>query len=392
MAIKLGPYYGSASTEELERRWDLAKKVMADKDVDCLIMGGHNNALGGAVRYFTDYGNAGSHIQTLVIPKDGGMGFFGHCGFNGRPIPPPASRGIECAKGGPFLTSTSFSDDYVPIEIVKFLKSKNIKKIGFHRVTSLPYHFVKYVLDNIDGATLTSVDDEIDYMMAVKSEEELAVLKETCKLHDTIYQIIPTILRPGRRERDISTDLKKAAFDLMMEEVNNTMVGAGNPKAKHKPFLFQNNVIKEGDNVDILIELSGPGGYWGELSRMWCLGEPSKELQQASEDALNMQAELAKIAKPGVPTVELTKALHKFQDDHGYIKSDGLFGHGQGTDMAQRPTFSYDDKMEFRENMFVSIHPGMETDNIWVFHTDNYIVTKDGAVRVNKTPQGLFSL
>lgn len=392
MTIKLGPYNGSASTQELERRWALAKKVMEDKDVDCLMMGSYNNAMGGSVRYFTDYGNTGSHFQTLVIPKDGGMGFFGHCNFSGRPVPPPASRGIECCKGGPFLVSCSYSDDYIPIEIVKFLKSKNIKRIGINRVNSLPYNFVKYILDNIDGVSLIKVDDEIDYMMAVKSEEELAVLKETCKLHDQIYQIIPTILRPGRRERDVSTDLKKAAFDLLMEEVNNTMVGAGNPKAKHKPFLLQNGVIKEGDNVDILIELSGPGGYWGELSRMWCLGEPSKELQQASDDALYMQTELAKIAKPGVPTVEFAKTLHKFQDEHGYKRSDGLFGHGQGTDMSSRPTFSYDEKMEFRENMFVSIHPGMETDNIWVFHTDNFIITKDGAVRVNQTPQGLFFL
>jgi len=390
MSVKLGPYFGAASTEELQRRWIAVRKVMADKDVDCLMTGGYNNALGGAVRYFTDYGNTGSHYQILIIPKEGDMAFFGHCNFSGRPIPPPATRGVELCTGAPFLVSCSYSDDYIPIEMVKFLKAKNIRKIGIHRPNSLPYQFVQYILDNVDGISLAKIDSEIDYMMAVKSEEELLVLREVCKLHDQIYQIIPTILRPGRRERDVSTDLKKAAFDMGMEEVNNTMVGAGNPKAKHKPFLLQNNVIKEGDNVDILIELSGPGGYWGELSRMWCLGEPSKELQQASDDALRMQTELAKIARPGVPTVEFAKTLHKFQDERGYKRSDGLFGHGQGTDMSQRPTFSYDETMEFRENMFVSIHPGMETDNIWVFHTDNFIIMKDGAVRVNKTPQGLF--
>ena len=70
------------------------------------------------------------------------MGFFGHCGFAGAPIPPPVQRNVDYAKGGPYLTSTSFSDDYIPAEMLKFMKERNIKKIGFFRVTSLPYHFV----------------------------------------------------------------------------------------------------------------------------------------------------------------------------------------------------------------------------------------------------------
>ena len=80
-----------------------------------------------------------------------------------------------------------------------------------------------------------------------------------------------------------------------------------------------------------------------------------------------MQGELAKIAKDGVPAVEITKALHKFQDENGYKRSDGLFGHGQGMDMSCRPTFSYDETIILKENMFVSIHPQMETDNVFAF-------------------------
>ena len=393
MAIQKGPYYGAVSDAELDRRFNDVQKIIADRNLDCIICGGHNNALGGAFRYFTDYANAGSHIQTLIIPKEGDMGAFGHCAFSGAPIPPPVQRHIAYAKGGPFLTSTSFSDDYIPREMVTFMKERNLKKIGFYRQTSLPWHFVNYVLENIDGSTIEKVDDEIDYLMAVKSEEELAIARETVHMHDQLFKIIPSILRPGRRERDISTDLKKAAFDMGFEEVNNAMVCTGYPKAQHKPFLLQNNVIKDGDIVDILIELSYRGGYWGELSRPWSLRvDPDGEFQQAVKDAVYMQGELAKVAKAGTPAVEVTKALHKFQDEHGYKRSDGLFGHGQGYDMSCRPTFSYDETMILQENMFVSIHPQMATANVFAFNTDNFIITKDGAVRVNETPQGIMYL
>lgn len=94
------------------------------------------------------------------------------------------------------------------------------------------------------------------------------------------------------------------------------------------------------------------------------------------KDAVYMQGELAKVAKAGTPAVEVTKALHKFQDEHGYKRSDGLFGHGQGYDMSCRPTFSYDETMILQENMFVSIHPQMATANVFAFNTDNFIITK----------------
>ena len=388
---QLGPYFAAVSDKELERRQNAVREIIKEKNLDAIITGGHNNALGGAVRYFTDYGNAGSHIQALVIPKEGGLGFFGHCAFSGVPIPPPVQRGIEYAAGGPYLTSTSFSDDYLPVEIVRFLKKKQAKKLGFFRQNSLPYHFVQYILENVDGVTLEPVNEEIDYLMAVKSEEELEICRRTAELHDRLFAIIPSILRAGRRERDISTDLKKAAFDNGMEEVNNAMVSAGYPKAKIKPFLLQNGVIREGDIVDILMEFSGPGGYWGELSRPWSLRkDPDPEFLQAVEDAVFIQNELAKQAKPGVPASELLKQLNRFQDEKGYKRTDTLFAHGQGCDMSCRPSSSFDETMVYRENMFIALHPQIENDHVFAFNTDNFIITREGAVRVNRTAQGVM--
>ena len=66
MAVQLGPYLAAVSDGELERRQNAVRGIIADKGLDAIIAGGHNNALGGAVRYFTDYGNAGSHIQAVV--------------------------------------------------------------------------------------------------------------------------------------------------------------------------------------------------------------------------------------------------------------------------------------------------------------------------------------
>ena len=241
----------------------------------------------------------------------------------------------------------------------------------------------------MSGVSLVDVDEIIDPIMAVKSEEEIEILKGVCELHDSIYAVLPALVRPGKREKDLSGEIQKICTDLDCEGLN-IMIGAGNPYAHHKQYFFQNRVVQENDYIDLLVEVSGPGNYYGELSRMWSLGEPSQEILKVNADSIRMQGILADTARPGVPASKMMEVMHAFQKEHGYKLEDRFFGHGQGLDLVQRPLFAYEESMVLQENMFVSIHPAMENNTYWAFNTDNYLITKDGAVRLNKTPQGMF--
>ena len=46
--------FNPISTGELERRWAAARKVMAERKIDALLMQQNNDWLGGYVRWFTD--------------------------------------------------------------------------------------------------------------------------------------------------------------------------------------------------------------------------------------------------------------------------------------------------------------------------------------------------
>jgi hypothetical protein len=46
--------------------------------------------------------------------------------------------------------------------------------------------------------------------------------------------------------------------------------------------------------------------------------------------------------------------------------------------------------MVLEENMFIALHPGLETDTIWASNTDNYLITPQGGIRLNETAQGIF--
>ena len=388
---KMDRHVSSVSDQELERRWSVTQKYMADNDIDCIIMFGFESKQGGAIRYYCDWPADFCHYGSfLLVPREGGMALFAHGPFMNNAMP-YGQRGIDLNFGAPFTPFWLSSKDYFPPPAVAWLKKRGYKKLGIYHPNMVPFYFTDYIMNNLEGATLTNVDEGIDAIRAVKSEEELALIRDVVRMHDRIFAAAPIFLRPGRLERDVAAELKKASWDLGGEGFN-VQICADPKKAKHKMFEFQNSVINEGDIVDLRVQVQGPGSYWGDLARTWVVfGDPSKELQKANDDSVKIQTQLAKLAVPGAKSSELRSALQKFEKENGYMEQTGFFGHGQGTDVVERPAFQPEETMVLKENMVLSLHTGMETEATWSFNADNFLVTKKGAIRMNETAQGILT-
>jgi len=87
----------SVSTQEMERRWKLAREVMAKKGVDILVMRGLEQYLGGYVQWFTDIPARHTYPVMVIFPKDDGMTIVSHGAFPPGPGTPPAYalRGVK---------------------------------------------------------------------------------------------------------------------------------------------------------------------------------------------------------------------------------------------------------------------------------------------------------
>ncbi len=377
------------SHKEFDRRHGAVQAKMKEKGIEGILLYGSYIRQCGAIRYFVDFPTGGTNGLYAIMPDEGGLALFGHGHVNSTTIPKELAYRVDINFGYPYAGIAGFTLPHIFDEVVKYVKKRNMKRIGLYRTGMLPYDFVRTIADNIPGVELVQVDDMLDEIMAVKSEEELEICRYVCKVHDQIYAALPVLVRPGKREKDLTNEIQKIATDLDCEGLN-IMIGAGNPMAHHQHYFFQNKVIQENDYIDLLVEVSVAGGYYGELSRMWSLSEPDEEMIELNKHSMEVQDILAAAARPGVPAAKLMEILHDYQKEHGYKLEDRFFGHSQGLDLTQRPLYAYDENMLLQENMFISIHPAMENSHMWAFNTDNYIITKEGAVRVNQTPRGIF--
>jgi len=289
-----------------------------------------------------------------------------------------------------YCLAFNFSDNYPAAVAVEEIKKRGYKKIGLVGFAFISMSTGEYLKANLPGVEFVDFSDDLDLIMAVKSPEELELCWASVKLHDNVAEAVPHLIRPGRFEADIRADIVHICFELGADYTDHLNVSSYAPgQLADRAGPKTNRVIQEGDIVQALIEVSAAGGMYGECCRHWCLAEPMQAHEDIWKVSVDCQHFLAENMKPGMTGADITRIYDKYMTERGYSENKRYFGHGQGYNLMERPAFCLDESMVFEENMYVAIHPTINNhDNTYMgFACDNFLIKKDGAVLMARTPQ-----
>jgi len=386
-----GKVLALVSEKELTRRRAAAQEKLRENNIDCVLLYGSNLRQGGGTRYFVDQWTGGTNAYFAILPAEGGIALFGHSAKGGKAFPDSIAGETDLNFGYPYAVSCGFTFPYFMEAVTNYCKKKGFKRVGLYRPGLLPYAFVKTVAEANDGVELVDVDDIIDLLQAVKSEEEVEIMKYVAQVHDDIFYTMRALVKPGQREKDLRNEIAFICNKMDCEHLN-IMIGSDSKNPRGGYDSLQNRVIQDNDYVNILLEISIVGGHWGELGRTFCLGEPHPRMVQLNDWVDEIQAICADAACPGVPASRILELCNAFQKERNCELETRFFAHGQGMDLTQRPMCMLEESMILEENMFLAIHPYMYDGEYRAFNCDNYLVQKNGSVRLNKYPFGLIVL
>jgi Xaa-Pro aminopeptidase len=378
------------STKELERRWCEAREVMKKSGLDFLLIQQNNQYFSGYLRWFTDYPAVHGYPITLLFPIEGGMTMISHGAPPPAPPGPPdwALRGVEHRINAPYLPSLSYTTTYDAERVVEVLVSKGASAVGIVGMSFISATFYEYLKKKLPNVKFVEVTDFIDGLKAVKSEEELRLIKKSAEIQDIAVETALKAVKPGRREIEVTADIQRTLVSMGSEEQSIHCCSAppGTP-ATHMHYHLQNRIIGEGDQVFIMIESSGLGGYWTEIGLTICLGHVPKELEAAWEAAKEAQKRVLNHVKPGIAPKELLDINNDVLVSKGYPPEGRLCGHGQGYDIVERPALLRDETLKLKPGMNLAIHPTAKSDKAYGWVCDNYIVTEaGGSDRLHRTP------
>jgi Xaa-Pro aminopeptidase len=382
------------SKRELERRFKAVREAMEKEKLDCLIMQNNNQFLGGYTRYFTDIPAVNSYTMTVIFPLNTDMTIISH---GGPPLPPGppewAVYGVKERISLPYIPTLTRTNDMDAKAAVDTLKKLKVKSLGVVAPAFMCAFMYNYIKENLSGLTMKYATDLVDEIKAVKSEEEIQAIKGTAKIQDIVWGAVLAMVRPGVREYEIRAEIQRLYWNWGSEE-QLIMIGsqpAGTPALQKLDF-FQNRTLQEGDQVCIMPEVNGAGGFYCELGRTVCIGDAPKPLLNLWNFMVDLQDATAKMLKPGAEPAKIYKFYNDELAKKGCAPDLRLFCHGQGYDLVERPSMRPEEDMTVKANMNIAIHPMAinAEKSAYAFCSDNFIITNTGAMRIHKTLREVF--
>ncbi|GIN19969.1 MAG TPA: aminopeptidase P family protein [Bacillus bacterium] len=276
-------------------------------------------------------------------------------------------------------------------EIAEKVEKHGIEKLGFEQDYITYSEWMKF--EEGLQADLVPVSDVIEGLRIVKTESEIAVIKEAADIADAAFKHILDYIKPGTREIEIANELEffmrkcgatSSSFDIIVASGWRSALPHGVASEK---------VIESGDFVTMDYGALHKG-YVSDITRTVAVGEPSEQLKEIYQIVLDAQMAAVDKIKPGMTGIEADAIARDLICENGYGEYFGhSLGHGIGLEVHEGPGLSPRSEMKLVPGMTVTVEPGIYLPNVGgVRIEDDILITHSGNDKLTHSAKELIIL
>lgn len=246
----------------------------------------------------------------------------------------------------------------------------------------------------------------IEEMRMVKSPEEIALIRESCRWGNLAHELLQEYSQEGLSELEIVTAASTEATLMMMKALGRSYrpVGPGvgaragfrgqiGPNSALPHAVTTNARLRRGD-VLVTGAASTVFGYTSELERTMFVGEPSEEQKKWFDLMYRAQDVAFAAIKPGRKCSQVEEEVRRFYQEEGlkeYWRHHT--GHALGLLGHEAPFFDLGDHTVMEPGMVFSVEPGIYVMGLGGFrHSDTLVVTEEGMQLLTYYPRDWESL
>lgn len=386
------------SIAELNRRWTAVRRAMAERGIDALVVRNDNDWLGGYVRWFSDVPANNAYPRSIIFHRADLMTVVDIGPFEGRHLLDGSDdyhRGVGELLTTPAFASVAYTHGYDARLVVESLRRRGYARVGFVGPDAQPKGFITTIGEALAGKTvIVDATEFVDAIKAVKSPEEIALIRTTAAMQDAVFAKILDIVRPGLRDVDIAAAAWREA--QLMGSEQGIILGASAPLGMPSRFVGRNRQgrrMAAGDHISLLIEINGAGGFYTEIARTIVLGRASAELSEGFAAMRELQEATLARMRPGVACADIAAAHDAAMAARGMPPERRLYSHSQGYDMVEQPLIRRDEPAKLAAGTCLSVHPGYETPTLFAVICDNYVIGPDGPGEcLHRTEKKVFEI
>lgn len=225
--------------------------------------------------------------------------------------------------------------------------------------------------------------------VSIKSEREIQLMRESCKILAKVYEELEKAIRPGisTKELDVLAEKLIRSYDCIPNFLNYngfpaTICASVNEAVVHG-IPDRHTILRDGDIISIDCGCIYKG-YHSDAARTYAVGNISPEVQKLMDVTKQSFFEGIKMAKAGNHLYDISNAIDDYVTPYGYGIVKDLVGHGIGTSLhedPQVPNFRQKRKgLLLQPGMTLAIEPmiNLGTWEVEFLDDDWTVVTRDG--------------
>lgn len=238
----------------------------------------------------------------------------------------------------------------------------------------------------------------VDKMRWVKSDAELAVMREASKWSHLAHQYLAERMEPGVYQGTISQDATKEAARVMWDTLGSryvprtsiyfegpTHTGLHSAAQTAEPHPYPTHrALQQGDVIVTAAE-ANIDGYLSEIERTMFIGEPSEKQRKYFNIMLEAQTRAIETAGPGVKYSDVAQAVWDYLVEQDV--EDRAFhhvGHGLGMGSHEPPYVDRGSVATMEPGHVFTVEPGIYVEDFGGFrHSDPVVITENGVELLN---------
>lgn len=342
---------------------------MAEANLDGLVVSALPN-----VRYLSGF--TGSNAALLATARD--LTLFTDPRYTVQARQQTKGK-VVIVKGGPLFPA-----------LMATVNRRKLPRLGFEqsRLSWQAYEQLREALPL--GAELVPAPGLVEDLRMVKRPDEIELIRRSVHTNSQAFERALRRLKPAMSEMDFAAEIEyqmrrsgadKPAFDTIVASGTRTALPHASPSTAS---------LAAGRLV--LIDMGAmQDGYASDMTRMTCVGTPSRTARQRHAAVLEAQLAAIDTVRDGVKSAAVDRRARQVLAKHGLDKEFvHSTGHGLGLEIHEPPRLGRKDRTVLRAGMVITIEPGVYREGEGgVRIEDTVLVTTRGCEVLTPTPKEL---
>jgi Xaa-Pro aminopeptidase len=378
---------------EFERRWQTAQERMAELDLDVLLVHSHE-ADPSNVRYLADYwplfetagvalGRSGDPIlligpETLTYAQD-------------RSAIPNILQILEYRESAepeyPGKVLSTFEE-----AVGTAAGGGAVRRIGIAGMSIMPVTVYRAIQRAAGAAELVRADEILTGMRAIKSEHEIALMREAFRISEIATADVLREMKPGMTEQEVVGIAQRSMYANGAEYEAHPQYVLSGRNSSHAIGRPSTKVLQEGELIQLNIG-ARVGGYTSSVGRPVCFGRMPTLVRELVTVGLEAHHRTVELMKAGVPAKEAVLGFEAFIADKGYTQYL-LYGpcHAIGLMEVEPPWMESNSQFPLQENMTFQVDTFLYTTDFGLRWENGVRVTASGVEMLSRQRMEVLEL